>query len=89
MQPTVIWARQLRKDYDLDEAFRFICKCFCRRVGFPLLSLVTAQSQHGISDLQGLLHFLCPAFLSFAGHRLNGCNWHELDCSALRGRVYD
>ena len=34
-QPTVIWACQLRKDYDFDEAFMFICKCFCRRVGFP------------------------------------------------------
>ena len=34
-QPKVIWARQLRKDYDFDEAFMFMCKCFCRRVGYP------------------------------------------------------
>eukprot|EP00439_Symbiodinium_sp_Y106_P004809 s14718_g1.t1 len=34
-QPTVIWACQLRKDYDFDEAFTFMCKCFSRSVGFP------------------------------------------------------
>ena len=34
-QPSVIWARQLRKEYDFDEAFTFLCKCFSRRVGFP------------------------------------------------------
>ena len=33
-QPIVIWACQLRKDYD-DEAFMFMCKCFSRSVGFP------------------------------------------------------
>ncbi|CAE7320586.1 Rab7a [Symbiodinium sp. CCMP2592] len=32
-QPTVIWACQLRKDDDFDEAFMFICKCFCPRDG--------------------------------------------------------